>query len=120
MLQAFCFLTTIYVLFNQYDPNAPASNLHLSMDEQTQYRCAGFVQSELERYADEMSPADGREDADKTDESGAESGGDTDGATKAKGKSAKKGNAANGNGTPSVIRTTCQLLTHRQTPLSSR
>ncbi|EJD51835.1 hypothetical protein AURDEDRAFT_82703 [Auricularia subglabra TFB-10046 SS5] len=102
---AFCFLTTIYVLFNRYDPTAPASDLDLSMDEQTQYRCAGFVQAELERYADDAAPANGADDADKTDDSGAESGSDSDGATKTKGKSAKKANVANGNGAASRVQT---------------
>ena len=32
----------------------PTASLALSLDEEAQYRCAGFVQAEIERYAEEM------------------------------------------------------------------
>ena len=48
----------------------PTASLPLSLDDETQYRCAGFIQAEIERYADELEQAlpaperDGDEDED--------------------------------------------------------
>lgn len=35
----------------------PTASLPLSLDDETQYRCAGFIQAEIERYADELEQA---------------------------------------------------------------
>ena len=32
----------------------PTASLALTLDEETQFRCAGFVQAEIERYAEEL------------------------------------------------------------------
>ncbi|KAH9934133.1 uncharacterized protein B0H18DRAFT_1207681 [Fomitopsis serialis] len=41
----------------------PTASLPLSLDDETQYRCAGYIQAAIERYADELeeaSPSEGR------------------------------------------------------------
>ncbi|KZT04963.1 uncharacterized protein LAESUDRAFT_702953 [Laetiporus sulphureus 93-53] len=35
----------------------PTASLALSLDDEVQYRCAGFIQAEIERYADELEEA---------------------------------------------------------------
>lgn len=49
------------------------SEVYLTMDDETQYRCAGYLQAEIERYAETLSGAskpkpDGSEDSDEDEE----------------------------------------------------
>jgi len=56
--QAFKHLLDLHVLFssnNSYAQNGnphPTASLSLTLDDEVQYRCAGFIQAEIERYAD--------------------------------------------------------------------
>jgi len=90
--QAFQHLLTLHVLFGPavHPPGTEPSELHLTMDDETQYRCAGFVQAEIEKYADETKEE--REVVeDKSDGSDAGSGSETEAPNnKAKKPSAKK------------------------------
>jgi cohesin complex subunit SA-1/2 len=60
--QAFQNLMNLHVLFSSSEavhPDGqefPLARLSLSMDDEVQYRCAGFVQAEIERYAEELEP----------------------------------------------------------------
>ncbi|EJD02028.1 uncharacterized protein FOMMEDRAFT_124206 [Fomitiporia mediterranea MF3/22] len=56
---AFQNLLTLYVLFSAGSEGvgpeeSPLAPLTLSMNDELQYRCAGFVQAEIERYAEEL------------------------------------------------------------------
>ena len=51
-------------------PSPPIASVSLSLDDEIQYRCAGYIQAEIERYAECI--GGGRED----DESGQEESGD--------------------------------------------
>ncbi|KZO94707.1 hypothetical protein CALVIDRAFT_198341 [Calocera viscosa TUFC12733] len=56
-------LLTLYILFSPSQmpgKKTPGDLLPLSLDDQLQYRCAGFMQAEIEKYADEV--AEGRND----------------------------------------------------------
>ncbi|KAI9060084.1 hypothetical protein FKP32DRAFT_1578832 [Trametes sanguinea] len=75
---AFQNLLTLHVLFCPSETTMPDGSrlptaaLPLSLDDEVQYRCAGFVQAEIERYAEEIAEppseeADGSED-DSNDE----------------------------------------------------
>lgn len=58
LLQAFKSLVDLYIFFsmaNQASETSP-SGLALAMDEEVQFRCAGFVQAEMERYAEALRP----------------------------------------------------------------
>lgn len=69
------------------DKALPTAALALSLDEEVQARCAGFVQAEIESYAEELeseSPRDEDSDSDK-------SGSDSDQDENAKTKKSKKG-----------------------------
>lgn len=75
----------------------PIASLKLELDDEVQYRCAGFIQAEIERYAEDIddgvgagADAEGSEDEDEdsSEEDGAES-------EPAKGK--KRKNAKNKN-----------------------
>lgn len=57
----------------------PTAALPLSLDDEVQYRCAGFVQAEIERYAEEIfeetpegQASSGEEDEDEEEEPEAE------------------------------------------------
>ena len=52
------------------DASLPIASVSLSLDDEIQYRCAGYIQAEIERYAEYI--GSGRED----DESGQEESGD--------------------------------------------
>lgn len=94
---AFEKLLTLYILFSapstSHDqPNQqksfPLAPLALVMSEETQYRCAGFVQAEVERYAEDLeneNPSFGAEGV--GDHSGSES--DAEDSRKDKGKKDK-------------------------------
>ncbi|KAI0698963.1 hypothetical protein C8T65DRAFT_719862 [Cerioporus squamosus] len=57
---AFQSLLTLHILFCATETTAPDGSrlptaaLPLSLDDEVQYRCAGFVQAEIERYAEEL------------------------------------------------------------------
>lgn len=58
----------------------PTASLPLSLDDEVQYRCAGFIQAEIERYGDELddgasAPDKGSED-DEDESDGSQSEGD--------------------------------------------
>lgn len=83
----------LHILFAPPQPDAddanipPTASLPLSLDEEMQYRCAGFVQAEIERYAEDMeelSPA-------PSDASGDESDNSRSGSERPKGKKKAKG-----------------------------
>ncbi len=49
----------------------PTAALPLSLDDEVQYRCAGFVQAEIERYSEEIAegrPEDHRSSEEEDDE----------------------------------------------------
>ncbi|KAI5121584.1 hypothetical protein M0805_009455 [Coniferiporia weirii] len=72
---AFQNLLTLYTLFSSGPEDVdkketPLSPLALSMSDEIQYRCAGFVQAEIERYAEELEgdrPERGEESDDNSD-----------------------------------------------------
>lgn len=57
--QAFQNLLTLHILFSKpaevaEDQQSPLDPLLLSMGDEVQYRCAGFIQAEIERYSSEL------------------------------------------------------------------
>ena len=91
--QAFKHLLDLHVLFastNALDPDGnpiPIASLALTLDDEIQYRCAGYIQAEIERYAEFLGNDD--EDDDKSELSDAEVGSDEEGAGKSKVKPKK-------------------------------
>lgn len=68
---------TLYCLFSSpaAEPEDETVPISLVMDDEMQYRCAGFIQAEIERYAEDLegeSPSKEQEKDDDTD-SGLES-----------------------------------------------
>ena len=65
----------------------PIASLALSLDDEVQYRCAGFIQAEIERYAEELGESTASEhkgsDVNETSES------EDDDAPQVKGKKGK-------------------------------
>jgi cohesin complex subunit SA-1/2 len=58
--QAFRYLINLYISFRRADWFGEADaedSLLLTMDDEAQHRCAGFLQAEIERYAEEMEDA---------------------------------------------------------------
>jgi cohesin complex subunit SA-1/2 len=58
-LQAFTWLLNIHNLFHPAGPDATGSRLALgsmalSMEDEVQHRCAGYIQAEIERYAEDI------------------------------------------------------------------
>lgn len=70
--------------------------MSLTLDDEVQYRCAGYIQAEIERYADSlgMRAADdeeeGEKDSDGEETSDGEQADETKKAKRAKGKKAPK------------------------------
>jgi cohesin complex subunit SA-1/2 len=93
-------LLDLHVLFastNAFDPDGnplQIASLALTLDDEVQYRCAGYIQAEIERYAEFLGNDD--EDGDKSEKSDAEVGGDEEGSataaksTKTKPKKSRK------------------------------
>ena len=84
----------LHVLFASTDAFDPDGNplqiasLALTLDDEVQYRCAGYIQAEIERYAEFLGNDDKNED--KSDKSDAEVGSnEEDGAGAAKSPKAK-------------------------------
>ncbi|KAI1786918.1 hypothetical protein LXA43DRAFT_975514 [Ganoderma leucocontextum] len=74
---AFQGLLTLHILFCATEITAPDGSrlataaLPLSLDDEVQYRCAGFVQAEIERYSEEITeehPEDHRSSEEEDDE----------------------------------------------------
>ena len=91
--QAFKHLLDLHVLFastDTVDPDGkplPIASLALTLDDEVQYRCAGYIQAEIEKYAEFLGNDD--EDDDKSEISDAEVGSDEEGAAKPKPKPKK-------------------------------
>jgi cohesin complex subunit SA-1/2 len=69
----------LHVLFAAPDPQEgttlPTATVSLSLDDEVQYRCAGYIQAEIERYAESLGfgATDDKDDDDEGErESGAE------------------------------------------------
>lgn len=93
---------TLHVLFCSAETLAadglplPTASLSLTLDDEVQYRCAGYVQAEIERYAEQLddgSPATREKGKSDPDSSSDE---DDRQPTKAKGKAAAGAEPANG------------------------
>jgi hypothetical protein len=75
--QAFKHLLDLHVLFsssNAVSPEGkplPIASLALTLDDEVQYRCAGYIQAEIERYAEFLDDEneDENDESDKSDES---------------------------------------------------
>lgn len=66
----------------------PIASLALGLDDEVQYRCAGFIQAEIERYAEELGESTASDDkGNDIDES---SGSEVENALPVKGKRSKK------------------------------
>lgn len=97
---AFKHLLDLHVLFATLDPHEgtilPTASVSLTLDDEVQYRCAGYIQAEIERYADSlgMRAADdeeeGEKDSDGEETSDGEQADETKKAKRAKGKKAPK------------------------------
>ena len=91
--QAFKHLLDLHVLFastDAVDPDGkplPIASLALTLDDEVQYRCAGYIQAEIERYAEFLGNDD--EDDGKSEVSDAEVGSDEEGGAKSKAKPKK-------------------------------
>lgn len=79
VFQAFKNLLDLHVLFSSKQTVAadgsplPTASVALEMDDEVQYRCAGYIQAEIERYADTLADEagdddDGGDDEDEDDE----------------------------------------------------
>ncbi|KAJ7135430.1 hypothetical protein C8R43DRAFT_1020987 [Mycena crocata] len=71
---AFMCLVNVHILFG------PAQNMAIPIDDEVQFRCAGYVQAEIERYADALAEPDEGEQVedDDDDEKENDSGDDAD------------------------------------------
>ncbi|KAH8097102.1 hypothetical protein BXZ70DRAFT_1009416 [Cristinia sonorae] len=89
---AFQNLMNLHILFcpPSEEVTLPTSVLALSLDDEAQYRCAGFVQAEIERYADELEePSPDAEDDSEPEESESDESGDEDRPKRRKSKKSK-------------------------------
>lgn len=74
---------------------SPLAAISLSLDDEMQYRCAGYIQAEIERYSDFLADNDGSagsDDAEKSDKESdnEEEAEEEEGASKKKKRKAKK------------------------------
>ncbi|KAI0634280.1 hypothetical protein C8Q77DRAFT_1110838 [Trametes polyzona] len=97
---AFQNLLTLHILFCPSETTAPdgsrlpTASLPLSLDDEVQYRCAGFVQAEIERYAEEIAVAEPEEEHSSGDDSGDDEDEEPEEQPKGKKGRAGKGKAA--------------------------
>ncbi|THH30478.1 hypothetical protein EUX98_g3693 [Antrodiella citrinella] len=94
---AFQNLMNLHILFCQSPGDAPlpTSTIALSFTDEVQYRCAGFVQAEIERYAEELEElAPDAEDESDEEESDLSDSGDEDAPKRKKRKKGKGKKAA--------------------------
>ena len=94
--QSFTWLLNIHNLFHSAGREANASSLALGslalpMEDEVQYRCAGYIQAEIERYAEEIEED---EEDDDEESSGTES--DEETPKKAKKRSRKAASGPQG------------------------
>ncbi|GAW03352.1 mitotic cohesin complex [Lentinula edodes] len=91
---AFKNLLDLYVLFLSAPPNDAENtlpSLTMTMNDEVQWRCAGYIQAEVERYADAVNHShneDSNTEDDQTDDSQSE--GDAEGQSKKNKKATKK------------------------------
>jgi len=75
LTQSFKHLLDLHVLFssaNAFSPDGsplPTASLALTLDDELQYRCAGYIQAEIERHAEFL---EDEEEADKSQKSSSE------------------------------------------------
>ncbi|KDR77313.1 hypothetical protein GALMADRAFT_267467 [Galerina marginata CBS 339.88] len=75
---AFKHLVDLHVLFsstNTFSPDGdplPIASLALNLDDEVQYRCAGYIQAEIERYADFLDDNAGDNNSQKSNNDGSE------------------------------------------------
>jgi cohesin complex subunit SA-1/2 len=48
----------------------PMASVSLCLDDEVQYRCAGYIQAEIERYAEALDVGDGDEEEEVLDSDG--------------------------------------------------
>ncbi|KZT59992.1 hypothetical protein CALCODRAFT_449346 [Calocera cornea HHB12733] len=102
-------LLTLYILFSPGEvpgKKTPGSVLPLSLDDQLQYRCAGFMQAEIEKYADEVAEANDDDEEPPQNEDGSDV--DMDGGEEKQKRKASKPKSGNNS------RTTSQPLLGRE------
>jgi cohesin complex subunit SA-1/2 len=91
----------LHVLFAAPDPHQgvalPTASVSLALDDEVQYRCAGYIQAEIERYAESLGSGppddeeeDGEKDSDGEETSDGEQGDEAKKAKRAKGRKAPK------------------------------
>ncbi|KAJ3501848.1 hypothetical protein NMY22_g18781 [Coprinellus aureogranulatus] len=111
---AFKHLLNLHILFSPEQPTlpdgspSPLASISLTLDEETQFRCAGYIQAEIERYSDFLADHDGTTKSQEGEKSGEESnneneeegeeGSEGEGAKKKK-RQVKKAPQENGNAT---------------------
>lgn len=60
---------------NAFSPDGtplPIAELALQLDDETQYRCAGYIQAEIERYAEFLDDEDDEDKSQKSDDEGSD------------------------------------------------
>lgn len=75
---------------------SPTASLALTLDEEVQYRCAGFVQAEIERYAEELEVQSPQDDGDSDEDGSDDQGDDRGSAQPKKGNNRRKEKASKG------------------------
>jgi cohesin complex subunit SA-1/2 len=95
--QAFKHLLDLHVLFAAPDPQSdivlPMASVSLTLDDEVQYRCVGYIQAEIERYAESLGSGAAKEGVEGEKDSDAEESSDgeqADEAVKAKRAKGKK------------------------------
>lgn len=113
--QAFKHLLDLHVLFSSSNAVSPEGNplpiasLALTLDDEVQYRCAGYIQAEIERYA-EFLDDENEDEEDKSD--GSDEQEDAEGDKVPKQSKTKKAKKAPKEGLlSSLTRTICCVLT---------
>jgi cohesin complex subunit SA-1/2 len=93
-MQAFQVFMTVLVLFSPSQTTAadgspwPTASLAISLDDEVQYRCAGFIQAQIEHFAELLANSTSQDASDNAD---SDSESDSDGGTpKAKKPKPKK------------------------------
>ncbi|OBZ76095.1 Cohesin subunit psc3 [Grifola frondosa] len=111
---AFQNLMTLHILFCPAESIAPdgsrlpTASLPLTLEDEVQYRCAGFVQAEVERYAEELAETSGGETSSSEDEDVSD-GEHTDDEGRTKGKKAHAGKGKHPTSTGSAGTSRSQL-----------
>ncbi|RXW15379.1 hypothetical protein EST38_g10469 [Candolleomyces aberdarensis] len=106
---AFKHLLNHHILFSPDQPalpdgsTSPLAAISLSLDDEMQYRCAGYIQAEIERYSDFLADNDGSAGSEEAEKSDKDSDNEEE-AEEGEGKSKKKRKAkkSQDNASPSV------------------